>query len=51
MLKIFMKQNTNKIKSILMILKLLLNTQMIWMIVRKTWKNKTQLKTQNIDCI
>ena len=31
-----------------MILKLLLNTQMIWMIFIKTLKNTTQIKKQNI---
>ena len=31
-----------------MILKLLLNTQMIWMIFTKTLKNKTQIKKRKI---
>ena len=31
----------------LMILKLLMNTQMIWMILIKTWKNTTQIKNVN----
>ena len=52
MLKIHMKQNINfqlankkvKTKNILMILKLLLNTQMIWMIFTKILKNKIEIR-------
>ena len=52
MLKIYMKQNINfqlkKVKmsgqNILMILKLLLNTQIIRVIFIKTFRNTTQIK-------
>ena len=50
MLKIHTKENINfflnkwKSTGILMILKLFLNTQIIWMIFIKILKNKTQIK-------
>ena len=38
------RESTDFLMNILMILKLLLNTQMIWMMFIKTLKNTTQIK-------
>ena len=39
------------LRAFLMIRKLLFNTQMIWMILKKHWRIKNRQKQKHVDCI